>query len=221
MAQTKQGTGVSADKPIEGTKITPAAPAKSAAKPKAGKAKTAASRKKSAVKKATATTRKQAQKKKKRSKKGAAPVKAAEIKDKKCVKKLAALKLTGKKTSRTKADNPETIIFQKEEIKLKDLIREYKRLKKGEPCLNKYQKKAIKRYYREEALKPYQAELIRMQKCLENNNRRMIILFEGRDAAGKGGTIRRVTRYMNEKHYRVVALSKPTEHEKTQWFFQR
>jgi len=49
----------------------------------------------------------------------------------------------------------------------------------------------------------------------------MIILFEGRDAAGKGGTIRRVTRYMNEKHYRVVALGKPTEEQKTQWFFQK
>ena len=49
----------------------------------------------------------------------------------------------------------------------------------------------------------------------------MIILFEGRDAAGKGGTIRRVTRYMNEKHYRVVALGKPTATQRTQWFFQR
>ena len=49
----------------------------------------------------------------------------------------------------------------------------------------------------------------------------MIILFEGRDAAGKGGTIRRVTRYMNEKHYRVVALGKPTDEQKTQWFFQK
>jgi polyphosphate kinase 2 len=49
----------------------------------------------------------------------------------------------------------------------------------------------------------------------------MIILFEGRDAAGKGGTIRRVTRYMNEKHYRVVALGKPTEEQRTQWFYQK
>jgi polyphosphate kinase 2 len=49
----------------------------------------------------------------------------------------------------------------------------------------------------------------------------MIILFEGRDAAGKGGTIRRVTRYMNEKHYRVVALGKPTEEQKTQWYYQK
>jgi polyphosphate kinase 2 len=87
--------------------------------------------------------------------------------------------------------------------------------------LERTQKKALKRYLREEELKPYQAELIRMQQYLEQTGKRMIILFEGRDASGKGGTIRRVTRYMNEKHYRVVALGKPTEHEKTQWFFQK
>ncbi|MGB5349718.1 MAG: polyphosphate kinase 2 [Polyangiales bacterium] len=82
-------------------------------------------------------------------------------------------------------------------------------------------KKALRRYLREQTLKPYQAELIKMQQYLEESGTRMIILFEGRDAAGKGGTIRRVTRYMNEKHYRVVALGKPTEHERTQWFFQK
>lgn len=73
----------------------------------------------------------------------------------------------------------------------------------------------------ENSLKPYQAELILMQKYLEETKRRMIILFEGRDASGKGGTIRRVSRYMNEKHYRVVALGKPTDAQRTQWFFQR
>jgi len=87
--------------------------------------------------------------------------------------------------------------------------------------LKKMSSKAKKRYAREEELKPYQAELIAMQQHLEQTKRRMVILFEGRDAAGKGGTIRRVTRYMNEKHYRVVALGKPTEEEKTQWFFQK
>ena len=85
--------------------------------------------------------------------------------------------------------------------------------------LNK--KKAIRKYLEAEELKPYQAELIKLQKHLEVENLKMIILFEGRDAAGKGGTIRRVTRYMNEKHYRVVALGKPTEEQRTQWFFQR
>ena len=87
--------------------------------------------------------------------------------------------------------------------------------------LKDMKRKALRRFLREEELKPFQAELIRMQQYLEQSGTRMIILFEGRDAAGKGGTIRRVTRYMNEKHYRVVALGKPTENEKTQWFFQR
>ena len=49
----------------------------------------------------------------------------------------------------------------------------------------------------------------------------MIVLFEGRDAAGKGGAIRRITRYMNERHFRIVALPKPTEEQKTQWYYQK
>jgi len=126
-----------------------------------------------------------------------------------------------KKAKGKKIKNPEKIVIQNKEVSVKDHLKEFERLKKGAPSLNKFQKKAINRYHREEALKPYQAELIRVQKCLETLNQRMIILFEGRDAAGKGGTIRRVTRYMNEKHYRVVALGKPTENEKTQWFFQK
>lgn len=74
---------------------------------------------------------------------------------------------------------------------------------------------------REEALKPYQVELLKLQRHLEATGQRMIVLFEGRDAAGKGGTIRRVTRFMNEKHYRVVALGKPTEEQRSQWYLQR
>ncbi len=81
--------------------------------------------------------------------------------------------------------------------------------------------KAQRRYKKELQLRPYQAELIALQHYLEETNKRMIILFEGRDASGKGGTIRRVSRYMNEKHYRIVALGKPTEHQRTQWYFQR
>jgi polyphosphate kinase 2 len=78
-----------------------------------------------------------------------------------------------------------------------------------------------RRVLEEEELKPFQVELLKMQRYLEEENRRMIVLFEGRDAAGKGGTIRRVTRYMNEKHYRVVALGRPTEEQRSQWYFQR
>jgi polyphosphate kinase len=73
----------------------------------------------------------------------------------------------------------------------------------------------------ERLLRPWQVELLKLQKHLEEENLRMIVLFEGRDGAGKGGAIRRVTRYMNEKHYRVVALGRPTEEQRSQWYFQR
>ena len=74
---------------------------------------------------------------------------------------------------------------------------------------------------KDELLKPYQVELIKLQSHLEKHNEKMIILMEGRDASGKGGAIRRITRYMNEKHYRVVALGKPSDVQKTQWDFPR
>ncbi len=82
-------------------------------------------------------------------------------------------------------------------------------------------KKAEKGSRKDAQLRPYQVELLKLQKHLETQNTRMIVLFEGRDAAGKGGTIRRVTRYMNEKRYRMVALGKPTDEQRNQWYFQR
>ena len=82
-------------------------------------------------------------------------------------------------------------------------------------------KEALKFHYETEELKPYQAELIRMQRYLEKSGKKMVILFDGRDASGKGGTIRRITRYMNEKRYRVVALGKPTEDQKTELHIKR
>ena len=102
-------------------------------------------------------------------------------------------------------------------VSLEELIKVYKQSKSKKGAKNK----ALQRRKNEQSLKPYQAELIKLQKYLEDKNQKMIILFEGRDAAGKGGTIRRVTRYMDEKHYRVVALGKPTEEQKTQWFYQK
>lgn len=80
---------------------------------------------------------------------------------------------------------------------------------------------ALLKYYYAEELKPYQEELIKMQMHLENTKKKMIILFDGRDASGKGGTIRRVTRYMNEKRYRVVALGKPNEIQRTELHIKR
>ena len=117
--------------------------------------------------------------------------------------------------------NPEQIYVGGDVVRLDDYIQEYEKLKKANHKLKTRNKKAVRRYLREEELKPFQAELLQLQQYLEENRRRMIILFEGRDAAGKGGTIRRVTRYMNEKHYRVVALGKPTDEQKTQWYYQK
>lgn len=82
-------------------------------------------------------------------------------------------------------------------------------------------KDGIQKIYDAQELKDYQIELIKLQDHLEKQNKRMIILFEGRDASGKGGAIRRITRYMNNKHYRVVALGKPTETQRNQWFMQK
>lgn len=73
----------------------------------------------------------------------------------------------------------------------------------------------------EKKLKTLQTELIRQQACIIDNNMRVIVIFEGRDAAGKGGAIRRITERINPRHYRIVALPKPTAVEQTQWYFQR
>lgn len=70
-------------------------------------------------------------------------------------------------------------------------------------------------------LEKLQTELIRLQTWAINNDERIIVVFQGRDAAGKGGAIRRVTERINPRHMRIVALPKPTEDEQTQWYFQR
>ena len=73
----------------------------------------------------------------------------------------------------------------------------------------------------EKKLEKLQIELIRLQTWVINNNERVIVVFQGRDAAGKGGAIRRITERINPRHMRIVALPKPTEDEQSQWYFQR
>jgi polyphosphate kinase 2 len=119
----------------------------------------------------------------------------------------------------SKENTPKTITLDGKDVELDAVLEEYQKLKAMSE--KDKVKKAVRKHRDEEQLKPYQAELIKMQQHLEQTGKRLLIIFEGRDAAGKGGTIRRVTRYMNEKHYRVVALGKPTEVQRTQWFFQR
>lgn len=66
-----------------------------------------------------------------------------------------------------------------------------------------------------------QTEMVWMQQSVREQGKRIAVIFEGRDTAGKGGAIMRFVRFLNPRHYRVVALSKPTEIEKGQWYFQR
>ncbi|MGA9271150.1 MAG: polyphosphate kinase 2 [Lutimonas sp.] len=66
-----------------------------------------------------------------------------------------------------------------------------------------------------------QTEMVRMQNWLIETDKRLIVICEGRDSAGKGGAIMRFIRYINPRHYRVIALNKPTKPEKGQWYFQR
>ncbi len=81
--------------------------------------------------------------------------------------------------------------------------------------------KAVRTVTYESELKSLQVELIRLQNWVHENNLRVVILFEGRDAAGKGGAIKRFTESLNPRKYRVVALPKPTEVEMGQFYFQR
>ncbi|MBF0613909.1 MAG: polyphosphate kinase 2 [Magnetococcales bacterium] len=70
-------------------------------------------------------------------------------------------------------------------------------------------------------LTPLQQELVKLQQWVITNKRKILVIFEGRDAAGKGGTIKRFTEFLSPRICRVVALEKPTDIEKTQWYFQR
>ncbi len=81
--------------------------------------------------------------------------------------------------------------------------------------------KRLKRKVYEKTLANLQEELVEMQGWVIEHGMRVVVLFEGRDAAGKGGVIKRITEHLNPRHCRVVALGTPTEREKTQWYFQR
>ena len=81
-------------------------------------------------------------------------------------------------------------------------------------------KKISNRAY-EKKLADQQIELVRLQEWVKHSGHRVAIIFEGRDAAGKGGTIKRITEALNPRICQVIALPAPTEREKTQWYFQR
>jgi polyphosphate kinase 2 len=79
----------------------------------------------------------------------------------------------------------------------------------------------IKRKHYERELERLQEELVRLQMWIKEQGLRVVVLFDGRDAAGKGGTIHRITRRTSSRVVKVVALGTPTEREQSQWYFQR
>ena len=81
--------------------------------------------------------------------------------------------------------------------------------------------KALKRKRYEKLIEPMQAELVAMARWAAATGQRILILFEGRDTAGKGGAIRAVADKLNPRQCRTVALSKPSDAERGQWYFQR
>lgn len=115
------------------------------------------------------------------------------------------------------------------EAELQDALDEDYELELSEPALSlelrriykKNRPPAIDRrtYFRE--LLRLQAELIKLQSWVEHYKRKVVVLFEGRDAAGKGGVIKRITQRLNPRTCRAVALPKPSDREQTQWYFQR
>jgi polyphosphate kinase 2 len=115
------------------------------------------------------------------------------------------------------------------QAELEDALDEDYELEMSEPALSLELRRIYKKMHpptleRKEYFKSLltlQAELIKLQDWVEHTGEKIIVIFEGRDAAGKGGVIKRITQRLNPRVCRVVALNKPTEKEKTQWYFQR
>ncbi len=104
-------------------------------------------------------------------------------------------------------------------MKNAELTKTKKEEKKAEEKENK--RKKLKKKYYEEELRKLQVELVKLQYWIKNKGLKVVVIFEGRDAAGKGGVIKRITERLNPRVCRVVALGVPTDREKTQWYFQR
>ncbi len=102
-----------------------------------------------------------------------------------------------------------------------------RRFEDGKDKASEKKKKRVPVWIKKETLKyekelvKLQIELLKLQRHVQDKGLKVLIIFEGRDAAGKGGTIKRVTEHLNPRGARVVALNKPSDVEKTEWYFQR
>lgn len=135
--------------------------------------------------------------------------KALEVKEKK-VKAAEKVRLKKEKTIKKEKEESKT----GKKGRLEDRI--YKTVE-----VNGNKRKEIKNKYYEKELRRLQIELVKLQEWVKHQGLKVVVVFEGRDAAGKGGVIKRITESLNPRICRVEALGTPTEKEKTQWYFQR
>lgn len=103
---------------------------------------------------------------------------------------------------------------------MEDIFDENVRKAEGVPEQDPEERASFRKFYFRE-LRRLQVELVRMQEWVHETNYKVAIIFEGRDAAGKGGVIKRITQRLNPRICRVIALPAPSDREKTQWYFQR
>ena len=96
-----------------------------------------------------------------------------------------------------------------------------KKAKKTDNNSRNHKSEKLKREFYNDKLRDLQIELVKLQEWIKHEGLRVVVIFEGRDAAGKGGVIKRIMQRLNPRICRVVALGIPTEREKTQWYFQR
>ena len=106
-----------------------------------------------------------------------------------------------------------------QEEALQKAAKKEKKKKKREGKVKVWRKKETIAY--EEELRSLQVELLKFQNHVKETGLRVLMIFEGRDAAGKGGTIKRITEHLNPRGAKVIALEKPSDTERTQWYFQR
>ncbi|MBD3841223.1 MAG: polyphosphate kinase 2, partial [Campylobacterales bacterium] len=116
-------------------------------------------------------------------------------------------------------DGEEIDTHKKEKHKPDNFQRKRKKMKEKDGKIRIWVKKETLDYEKE--LTKLQIELLKFQNYVKDQGLKILMLFEGRDAAGKGGTIKRITEHLNPRGARVVALGKPSDTEKTQWYFQR
>lgn len=117
------------------------------------------------------------------------------------------------------SDNTEEVLHDDRRKSIEENEIEGKKNRKKEERVSVWVKRSVIEYERE--LKNLQIELLKLQNHVKDKGLKVLMIFEGRDAAGKGGTIKRITEHLNPRGARIVALEKPSDIEKTQWYFQR